>query len=70
MGSLTLSLRIRRSQVRVLPSAPQKCYDLQEKREAEIKGRSPVEDPGPIPWFYLPNPWDISSMATQWKEEA
>jgi hypothetical protein len=56
MGSLTLSLRIRRSQVRVLPSALLKYNDLQEKREAEIKGRSPVEDPCTILWFYLPNP--------------
>ena len=52
-----IGLRIRRLQVRVLPSAPQQCYDLQEKREAEIKGRSPVEDPDPILWFCLPNPW-------------
>ena len=33
MGSLTLSLRIRRSQVRVLPSAPIKVLHLQHKHK-------------------------------------
>src|SRR5918997_1678686 len=42
-----IGLRIRRSQVRVLPSAPRKSCDLQEKREAEIKGRSPARSETP-----------------------
>jgi hypothetical protein len=33
-----LRLRIRRSQVRVLPSAPRKSRDLQGKSEMEKKG--------------------------------
>jgi hypothetical protein len=37
MGALTLSLRIRRSQVRVLPSAPIIFLHMAGKRDPELK---------------------------------